>query len=32
MGKKVSATLDVNVQGANRLKFTPDGKLAWVTY
>ena len=31
MGKKVSATLDVNVQGANRLKFTPDGKLVFVS-
>jgi YVTN family beta-propeller protein len=29
--KKVVATLDVNVPGANRLKFTPDGKLALVT-
>jgi DNA-binding beta-propeller fold protein YncE len=26
--KKVAATLDVNARGANRLKFTPDGKLA----
>ena len=25
--KKVEATLDANVKGANRLKFTPDGKL-----
>jgi YVTN family beta-propeller protein len=30
-GKKVTATLAVNVPGANRLKFTPDGKLALVT-
>jgi YVTN family beta-propeller protein len=29
--KKVAATLAVNVPGANRLKFTPDGKLALVT-
>jgi len=29
--KKVTATLDVNVPGANRLKFTPDGKLAFVS-
>ena len=29
--KKVVATLDVNVPGANRLKFTPDGKLALVS-
>jgi YVTN family beta-propeller protein len=29
--KKVSATLAVNVPGANRLKFTPDGKLALVS-
>lgn len=29
--KKVVATLAVNVPGANRLKFTPDGKLALVT-
>ncbi len=26
--KTVTATLDVNARGANRLKFTPDGKLA----
>jgi hypothetical protein len=25
--KKVTATLAANVPGANRLKFTPDGKL-----
>ncbi|MGA3237208.1 MAG: YncE family protein [Bryobacteraceae bacterium] len=30
-GKKVSQTLDANVMGANRLKFTPDGKLALVS-
>jgi len=30
-GKKVIATLDANVNGANRLKFTPDGKLVFVT-
>ena len=29
--KKVTATLAVNVPGANRLKFTPDGKLALIT-
>ena len=29
--KKVTATLEANVRGANRLKFTPDGKLALVT-
>jgi YVTN family beta-propeller protein len=29
--KNVTATLPVNVPGANRLKFTPDGKLALVT-
>ena len=29
--KKVTATLAANVQGANRLKFTPDGKLALVS-
>jgi YVTN family beta-propeller protein len=29
--KKVTATLAVNVPGANRLKFTPDGKLVFVT-
>lgn len=29
--KKVTATLVANVPGANRLKFTPDGKLALVT-
>ncbi|HSY83033.1 MAG TPA: hypothetical protein VK807_14780 [Gemmatimonadaceae bacterium] len=29
--KKVIATLAVNVQGANRLKFTPDGRLAFVS-
>jgi YVTN family beta-propeller protein len=29
--KTVAATLAVNVPGANRLKFTPDGKLALVT-
>jgi YVTN family beta-propeller protein len=30
-GKKVSQTLAANVMGANRLKFTPDGKLALVS-
>lgn len=30
-GKKVVQTLDANVKGANRLKFTPDGKLALVS-
>jgi YVTN family beta-propeller protein len=30
-GKRVVATLAANVPGANRLKFTPDGKLVLVT-
>jgi YVTN family beta-propeller protein len=29
--KKVVQTLDANVRSANRLKFTPDGKLAFVS-
>jgi DNA-binding beta-propeller fold protein YncE len=29
--KRVTATLDINVRGANRLKFTPDGKLALIS-
>jgi DNA-binding beta-propeller fold protein YncE len=29
--KKVVQTLDANVRGANRLKFTPDGKLAFIS-
>jgi DNA-binding beta-propeller fold protein YncE len=29
--KRVTATLAANVPGANRLKFTPDGKLVFVT-
>jgi DNA-binding beta-propeller fold protein YncE len=29
--KKVTQTLDAHVNGANRLKFTPDGKLALVS-
>jgi YVTN family beta-propeller protein len=29
--KKVVATLDADVKGANRLKFTPDGKLVFVS-
>jgi YVTN family beta-propeller protein len=29
--KKVTATLQANVQGANRLKFTPDGKFVLVS-
>ena len=29
--KEVVQTLDANVRGANRLKFTPDGKLAFVS-
>ena len=29
--KKVTATLAANVSGANRLKFTPDGKLALIS-
>lgn len=31
VGKKVVQTLAANVRGANRLKFTPDGKLAFVS-
>ena len=30
-GKKVAASLDAKVEGANRLKFTPDGKRVLVT-
>ena len=30
-GKKVTDTLAANVSGANRLKFTPDGKLVFVS-
>jgi DNA-binding beta-propeller fold protein YncE len=30
-GKRVVATLNANVNGANRLKFTPDGKLVFVS-
>lgn len=30
-GKKVTQTLDADVKSANRLKFTPDGKLAFVS-
>jgi DNA-binding beta-propeller fold protein YncE len=29
--KKVTQTLDANVQSANRLKFTPDGKMAFIS-
>ena len=29
--RKVTQTLSVNVEGANRLKFTPDGKLVFVS-
>jgi hypothetical protein len=29
--KKLSAKIDANVKGANRLKFTPDGKLVFIT-
>jgi YVTN family beta-propeller protein len=29
--KKVTATLDANIKSANRLKFTPDGKLVFIT-
>lgn len=29
--KKLIATIDANVQGANRLKFTPDGKLVFIS-
>ena len=29
--KKVTNTLHANVRGANRLKFTPDGKLAFIS-
>lgn len=31
VGKKVIQTLPANVKGANRLKFTPDGKLVFVS-
>jgi YVTN family beta-propeller protein len=30
-GKKVIQTLEANVRGANRLKFTPDGKLVFIS-
>jgi YVTN family beta-propeller protein len=30
-GKKVTQTLDANVLGANRLKFTPNGKLVLIS-
>src|SRR5208283_392725 len=30
-GKQVTQTLAANVAGANRLKFTPDGKLALIS-
>jgi YVTN family beta-propeller protein len=30
-GKRVTATLAANVPGANRLKFTPDGKLVLIS-
>jgi YVTN family beta-propeller protein len=30
-GKKVVATLDAKVEGANRLKFTPDGKMVAIS-
>jgi YVTN family beta-propeller protein len=30
-GKKAIATLNANVESANRLKFTPDGKLVFVS-
>jgi YVTN family beta-propeller protein len=30
-GKKVTETLTANVKGANRLKFTPDGKMVFVS-
>lgn len=29
--KKVTQTLEANVRGANRLKFTPDGKLVFIS-
>jgi len=29
--KKLSAKIDANVKGANRLKFTPDGKLVFIS-
>ena len=29
-GKKITSTLDAKVLGANRLKFTPDGKLVLI--
>jgi YVTN family beta-propeller protein len=31
VAKKLAAKVDGKVQGANRLKFTPDGKLAFIT-
>jgi YVTN family beta-propeller protein len=31
VSKKVTATLDANVRSANRLKFTPDGKLVLIS-
>ena len=31
VGKKLSAKLDAKVQGANRLKFTNDGKMAFIS-
>ncbi len=31
MTKKVTATLDAKILGANRLKFTPDGKLVLIS-
>ncbi|MEO8712687.1 MAG: YncE family protein, partial [Parafilimonas sp.] len=29
--KKIAQTIDANVHGANRLKFTPDGKMVFIT-
>ncbi|MBO9618407.1 MAG: YncE family protein [Niabella sp.] len=29
--KKLTQTIDASVQGANRLKFTPDGKMVFIT-
>ena len=29
--KKLTQTIDANVHGANRLKFTPDGKMVFIT-
>lgn len=31
MSRKVTATLDVKIFASNRLKFTPDGRLVFIT-